>query len=313
MSILGRIRAHLVPARLWLGEKRYDSLGSNVIRVSETRLIKGPCESAELEGLEYIAKHTSIPVPKVHRAHRVDGHLYIEMEYIQGDTLQDKWIKSRDLSVTAKQAIVKQVAAYVDELRRLEPPQKGIVASADLGKCLDVRVGFHDHLRGQTPLEDATKVFDEAVTVCHSRQYRTCFAHADLCPRNIIVRDGEVAAIIDWQFAGWYPEYWEYTKAHFGILDMPDWYEELRNAIPRYDDELAAERVLWVQLDQPGMFQCTAWRLQTFFTTSNCHIIWATFARFPPGVRNDGRIDSRDSGSLGFYRTYETTSKTYNS
>jgi aminoglycoside phosphotransferase (APT) family kinase protein len=35
------------------------------------------------------------------------------------------------------------------------------------------------------------------------------FAHGDLHPGNILIHDGRVAAILDWEMAGWYPEYWE--------------------------------------------------------------------------------------------------------
>ncbi|RAL07419.1 uncharacterized protein BO97DRAFT_253474 [Aspergillus homomorphus CBS 101889] len=77
--------------------------------------------------------------------------------------------------------------------------------------------------------------------------------HADLCPRNIIVKNGKVAAIIDWQSGGWYPEYWVYTKAHYGMVNRPDWYEALESAIARYDDEYEAEQALWEQCDQPGI------------------------------------------------------------
>ncbi|RJE22680.1 Phosphotransferase enzyme family [Aspergillus sclerotialis] len=186
------------------------------------------------------------------------------MGYVQGVTLQAIWT-SLNSSFTGKQAIVKQVAAYVDQLQLLEPPQKEVVASAGLGQCLDYRVGyntfgpffnieeFHSFLRGQIPLENCTQVYGESVTQCHARQYRTCFAHGELCARNIIIRNGDVVAIVDWQFSGWYPEYWEYTRAHFGLFDMPSWYTEFQNAVPRYDDELAAERALWEQFDQPGM------------------------------------------------------------
>ncbi|KAJ5106539.1 Major facilitator superfamily domain general substrate transporter [Penicillium angulare] len=31
--------------------------------------------------------------------------------------------------------------------------------------------------------------------------------------RHIIVRNGSIAAIIDWELSGWYPEYWEFAKA----------------------------------------------------------------------------------------------------
>lgn len=148
--------------------------------MSKTRITKGPCESVELEGLQ----HTSIPVSKVHQTYRVDGHLYIEMDYTQGDTLQAIWT-SGILSPSEKQAIAKQVADYINQLRMLEPPQKGAVASATLGQCLDYRVGyslfgpfssneeFHSFLRGYIPLESCTQVYGEDVTRCHTRRYRT--------------------------------------------------------------------------------------------------------------------------------------------
>ncbi|EXJ91609.1 hypothetical protein A1O3_00157 [Capronia epimyces CBS 606.96] len=238
MPTFERIISLFLRARLWLGKKRYPTfLGPSVVRVSKTRLIKGPCQSPELEGLRYVAQHTSIPVPKVHRTYRVDGCLYIEMEYIPGNTLQAAWI-GNTLSPEEKQAIVQELAAYIDQLRALEPSQKEVVASAELGPCLDYRVGFDS--------------FGEGVTRCHTRQYRSCFSHADLCARNVIVRDRKIAAIVDWQFAGWYPEYWEYTKAHYGLLNMPDWYSEFKDVVTRYDDELDAEHALWERLNQPG-------------------------------------------------------------
>ena len=42
--------------------------------------------------------------------------------------------------------------------------------------------------------------------------------HNDLLPPRIILSPGpnpEVAAIIDWAQAGWYPAYWEYYKARW--------------------------------------------------------------------------------------------------
>ena len=253
-------------ARLWLGKKRFGSLGPSVVRVSKARVIKGPCELVELEALKYVAQYTSLPVPRVYGTYRVDGRLYIEMEYIEGETVQAAWV-GRLLSSAEKKVIVEQVAGYIKRLRLLEPPQKGVVASAEFKQCLDYRVGytlfgpffsheeFHSFLRGHIPLESCTQVYGESVTLCHARQYRTYFTHADLCPRNLIVRNGKIVAIVDWQFAGWYPEYWEYTKAHFGLLNMPDWYAGFQRAVTRYNDELAAERALWQQFDQPGTAQ----------------------------------------------------------
>jgi hypothetical protein len=70
-------------------------------------------------------------------------------------------------------------------------------------QCVDYRLGyaaigpflnheeFHSFLRGYVLLESCIQVYGESVTLCHTRQYRPSFSHADLFPRNIIVRDGK--------------------------------------------------------------------------------------------------------------------------
>ncbi|KAK4125673.1 hypothetical protein N657DRAFT_708637 [Parathielavia appendiculata] len=39
------------------------------------------------------------------------------------------------------------------------------------------------------------------------------FTHGDVNPFNILVCGNRATGIIDWEFAGWYPHYWEYTSA----------------------------------------------------------------------------------------------------
>ncbi|CAP80413.1 Pc12g07860 [Penicillium rubens Wisconsin 54-1255] len=197
-------------------------------------MIKGPCATPELAALKYVAEHTSIPVPKVFNTHYHDGDLYIEMEIIRGMNLEAAWYHSH-LSQDQKKDIIAEVAGHISQLRKLEPPREGMVASASLGEAMDHRVGsctfgpftshkgFHSYLRANAPIEDCNEVFGPEVTECHSRHYRSCFTHADIAPRNIMVDDGKVSAIVDWQFGGWYPEYWEYTKAHYGQIDRPEW------------------------------------------------------------------------------------------
>lgn len=190
------------------------------------------------------------------------------MELIRGTDLQEAWLGG-SLSTQRKEDIMRQLAGFVKELRDLKPPKEGVVGSVDLGPCLDHRIGsspvgpfsnyqeFHSFLRRYIPLEDCTEVFGEAVTLCHSLKYRSVFSHADLSPRNTMVADGKVVALIDWAFAGWWPEYWEFTKAHFGLMDMCDWYDKLGLVMTRYEKELVTERALWRQCDQPGTVQET--------------------------------------------------------
>ncbi|KAJ5473494.1 hypothetical protein N7475_003060 [Penicillium sp. IBT 31633x] len=227
-------------------------------------MIKGPCKKSELAAMRYVAKHTSIPIPNVLKIHHYNDDNYVEMDFVQGVNLEAAWHRDK-LSEDQKKHIIVELGDYISQLRRLEPPREGIVASAGLDEALDHRVGcftfgpfathqgFHSYLRAGIPLENCDEGIGPEVTKCHSRTYRSCFTHADIAPRNIMINDGKISAIIDWEFGGWYPEYWEYTKAHYGRTNRQEWYDGLENAMERYDNELKAEQILWRRLDEPQL------------------------------------------------------------
>ncbi|TFY63573.1 hypothetical protein EVJ58_g3183 [Rhodofomes roseus] len=58
-------------------------------------------------------------------------------------------------------------------------------------------------------LANYQRIYDMAHTVVLS--------HGDLAPHNILVMDGHITGVIDWEAAGWYPEYWEYTTMLKGL------------------------------------------------------------------------------------------------
>nr|POE92412.1 hypothetical protein CFP56_69659 [Quercus suber] len=257
-----------LPLRLWIGRKLFGYVGDPTcpsgVRVSPKRFVKWLCEAPELEGQIYAAENTTIPIPKVFRVHRYRGKLAIEMEYVKDcQNLRYVW---RDLSNEQKHALVDEISGYMSQLRTLEPPTKKEykISSTNGGPCRDVRVGsvklfgpfensssFHECLRGGIDMETGKKSFNEHVIEIHAREYKSRFTHGDLTAFNILVRDGKVAAIIDWECAGWYPEYWEYTKAHYNYCYLPEFYDMLVQRIDRYDEELEAERELWRRWNQP--------------------------------------------------------------
>lgn len=49
--------------------------------------------------------------------------------------------------------------------------------------------------------------------------------HGDLNPFNILVRGAQIVGIVDWEFSGWYPHYWEYTSAWHGNKTRQAWQE----------------------------------------------------------------------------------------
>jgi serine/threonine protein kinase len=67
-----------------------------------------------------------------------------------------------------------------------------------------------------------------------SHKHSICFTHGDLRPANIMVKDGRVVAIIDWEMAGWYPEHWEFVKAHYLETFMTDWATHLLDILDPY-------------------------------------------------------------------------------
>jgi hypothetical protein len=59
---------------------------------------------------------------------------------------------------------------------------------------------------------------------------------------NIIVRGDEVVGNIDWETAGWWPEYWEYTSAWHVNPYNEFWREEVDKFLEPKVEELDMER-----------------------------------------------------------------------
>lgn len=76
-----------------------------------------------------------------------------------------------------------------------------------------------DFLQGTRPLIRST------LADALNTRSRIVFTHSDLSPRNIIVKDGLVQGLLDWDYAGWYPEYWEYVKFFDRRTSCRDWKE----------------------------------------------------------------------------------------
>ncbi len=75
--------------------------------------------------------------------------------------------------------------------------------------------------------------------------YEIVLTHGDMHPSNIIVRDGCIVALIDWENAGFYPEYFELIK----LLRGPNWqvgyYYALLDIFPRrYDAEYLVDQFI---------------------------------------------------------------------
>ncbi|KAG9233424.1 hypothetical protein BJ875DRAFT_464182 [Amylocarpus encephaloides] len=56
------------------------------------------------------------------------------------------------------------------------------------------------------------------------RSDASVFTHGSVAPRNIMVGEtNHITGILDWESAGWYPDYWEYANIMRPQYLCEDW------------------------------------------------------------------------------------------
>ncbi|RNJ60943.1 hypothetical protein D7B24_005031 [Verticillium nonalfalfae] len=192
-------------------------------------------------------------------------HLTEVMERIQGDELPAV------LNVLSPEALecFLQLRKFIQELRALKPLTTGVESCVG-GSLFDSRIprgnprfgpfttikNFHFWLRDNLKPEDLQAQKRDQdwhdLQKMMDRQDGPCpppvFTHGDLNPFNILVREGKVVGIIDWEFSGWYPPYWEYTSAWFGNITRLEWQSKLDKFLdrpPLEDFEMEKVRNKW--------------------------------------------------------------------
>lgn len=217
------------------------SLGSRQIVAVKDKVIKSGLNLRrhEARNLQFIAENTTIPVPRVHDIHCQDGTVRsIVMNYMPGKPLDKVW---PHMTHDEKDSVAQELRSYITQLRRLKGDYIG---AADRGKVV---IGEYSPHEGG-PF-DSEQLFNEFLFshIIPSvpeplRYYGTCtfehnheivFTHGDLAPRNILVDEQyHVTAILDWENAGWYPEYWEHVRAYRDFNATPDWSAYLSIILP---------------------------------------------------------------------------------
>ncbi|KAH7393969.1 phosphotransferase family protein [Phaeosphaeria sp. MPI-PUGE-AT-0046c] len=183
-----------------------------------------------------------LPVPEVFgwRILEQNGNteVFIYMQLIQGPTLQQRW---PELSATDKHAICSDLRAKVSCLRSLQDSEsKQFIGTISHGPAIDIcledlplsrpfpsRAVFHDWFswlwRRKVP--DPQSIEDPWRDLLPDRG-PIVFTHGDLRPANIIVTATgpvKIVAILDWEQAGWFPDYWEDCKARFTASYSGEW------------------------------------------------------------------------------------------
>ncbi|KAF7514530.1 hypothetical protein G7054_g15235 [Neopestalotiopsis clavispora] len=178
----------------------------------------------EAQALRFVKAHTTIPVPNVISS----DWDRITMEYIDGSTLQEAW---PTLTTEQRSDILNELSDYIAQMRRLGGLYlgcfngQGVVVPSIMtrsGGPFRTLREFHDWLVRPPKRLQAQSIYWHNITTQLGDEYPIVFTHGDINARNVLVRQGHVVAILDWEYAGWYPAYWEYVFTMRG-LDNIDW------------------------------------------------------------------------------------------
>lgn len=210
-----------------------------------------------------VRQHTDVPVPYIFYAIYNGDYGHLGMTIIPGSPLQLSW---STLEADTKEHICREIWEMVTKWRQipkpaelshvfqcladgsptndrlivddLEDPPRDLVDDDALRARIVERYAFYNGRRYANELPDMLP-----------RSSRSVFTHADLAPRNIMVdQNHHITGILDWERAGWYPDYWEYANVMGPACKLGDWQEWVDRTAPRKWDISgiqAARRVLF--------------------------------------------------------------------
>ncbi|EED85324.1 predicted protein [Postia placenta Mad-698-R] len=205
---------------------------------------------------EYVRQHTSIPVPRV-----LDvvpfwcDEVYILMTKLPGEQLGLRAGDIKDLSPRRLQILEDALRGWFEQLRALEPPDPDAVCGFGGSGIKCYRIS-HDNYVGpfasqndfhQLLLGACAATYGPMTAASHSKTHRIWFTHGDITPHNILLdEDMKPVGLVDWECAGWMPEYWDYTYAlYIRYPRYMAWCDLFTRIFPQYGVELEAEYKLW--------------------------------------------------------------------
>ncbi|KAL4778105.1 kinase-like protein [Aspergillus varians] len=220
----------------------------------------------EADNMKFLAANSKVPVPKVYAAFRDPNtnKTYIIMEYIIGDTLQQLL---PSLSPTEKDMVSSLIKDAITELRSIPPPDPGYFGMLNRQPFLDGvfwTEGLNPEISGPfANQEDMNLALLKKLGETESEPYirllrnmthqtlnghRAVFTHGDLQPKNIIVErltEGFRITLIDWESAGWYPEFWDFCNATIACRFKPDWLELVPGILDQYPVQFLMMQVVY--------------------------------------------------------------------
>ena len=238
---------NLIDAGELIWPKNNERGGVSVVKCSEDAVVKivpNFEDYTEYTTMQYLGRHApEIPVPTPLGVLIATKTAYIFMSYVPGPTLDKVWSQ---LSNQQKGFIANELNSIFLRLRELKMPEDALLGGIGGEGCKDTRRHTRKSqkpIRSVSEFEDfifSNPTFGSSVyiglirSMSQSHAPEIVFSHADLRPANIVVKADQqgnysISSILDWEMAGFYPDYWESVKATNTLSpqDEDDWYLHL--------------------------------------------------------------------------------------
>ncbi|EKJ72989.1 hypothetical protein FPSE_06777 [Fusarium pseudograminearum CS3096] len=257
------LRAQIYRGLWFLGARLYGpSCSFNVQRLPfgmylKTKRQEHQSLASEYGALQYLRRLTHIPVPRPLDLVCGSDISYMLTTRLPGHPVGLCLDSMSDAGVDAFNNELKQ---YLSELRALPKPVgiKHAICNAVGGPLYDYRMiagqdydkDRGDHIQPFATEEDFNNKLQTPALpgVCHKSGHQIVLTHADINMRNILYHNGRISGIIDKENAGWFPDYWEYTKALYVTKVNRRWLSMMDRVFATFGDfreDYVTERKLW--------------------------------------------------------------------
>ncbi|KAI0696626.1 kinase-like domain-containing protein [Cytidiella melzeri] len=170
--------------------------------------------STEADALKFLNRAVPhLPIPKLIDSFQLDGMTYTLMSRLPGRDLS----QLDESTPEQMEIIAADVLAIIDELWRIPQPSEldGQVMVSASGHGLPHPATFRESLGGPyASTYDLYKSLSFNMSKMPPGYFDKIFAdpivwtHTDLTMRNVMIHNGRVSGIIDWEDAGWLPRHW---------------------------------------------------------------------------------------------------------
>ncbi|KAJ5701155.1 phosphotransferase enzyme family protein [Penicillium malachiteum] len=250
---------------------------TKIVAVNDEIVVKyGTCvETWEGPALLLLERHApEIPAPRLYKMYQEDQEVFLIMSRIPGVQLDSIW---SSLAPSEKDDIINKLREICEKMRKVECPVPNFYGSLDGGglhtflfrninnyrKYLGPFYSESDFVAGLVGNYRALIDRDKHQSPNYKAQFyekymfrvleghRSVLTHGDLQQKNIMVVENKIVnseggrsfdvVLVDWESAGWFPDYWEFFIASWALSFHweDEWSWRAQEFLPVFPAELA--------------------------------------------------------------------------